>query len=588
MIDIQTVRSGKKGRLFICDNGASDAAKQALRSLLTSRPAPTLGGVTIGVEDIPSLGNTLEQLKAVDRDDATTTPEAKQEIDQWFAYRDNLLQLKHQPADETLLQQIKGWKTQPYPDQIQCIKFHIARGRSLEAGETGIGKSMILLYTYLYWKTIGKARRAIILCLNSGKLDWETQIREHTTLKPFVVGNGSLEVLGDLQRFERSGADVLVIHYDALLTNSKSTADVFAYMKTMRFDFVAVDEVHILKNPMTIRHRRIIDLLSGWGDVKLVCATGTAVDGNPKSAWAPIKLVEERRGHYFPSFWEFRKHFVVLQDKYIGYGRKIKVEVGVKNLPRLRDMLAYTSIRFLKAEVLNRPSKIYQTRLVTLKGMQLKLYNQMKNAARGEIEQQNVLNLSLATLQNVTLRLRQIINHPSLVPGMPPNVDSAKYEELDLVVEEILSNPNAQLLVWTQWRAGVEMLVQRYKKHGAIAFYGGSDDREVRDAVLSKKARVVIAIPEKAGTSVDFLKVCRTAVYLEKPWHLSLYRQSLDRIDRRANTDPALIISIDAIGSIDQVVNAVLKRRQDVFDAVTLSDDQVVALGKEELLKYLR
>jgi SNF2 family DNA or RNA helicase len=403
-----------------------------------------------------------------------------------------------------------------------------------------------------------------------------------------MVGNGSQAVLSDLQRFENSDANVLILHYEALLTNTKSKADVFSYLKKMKFGYVAVDEVHTLKNPKTLRHKRVLEIVEDWKDAKLVCATGTAIDGNPKSAWAPLKLVEAQQDRHFPSYYDFCRHFIEYGTKFF-YRREIKVEIGFKNLSHLKPWLDYTSIRYLKADVLGRPSKIWQTRIVTLKGAQLELYNQVKEAAKGKLKEETATDISLVGLANITLRLRQILNHPRLIDGLLHyEGDSAKYLELDDVIEEILSNPEAQILVWTQWRDAVDNLVKRYKQYGAIAFYGGSDEYKVRAAVEGKKARVVIAIPEKAGTSVDFLKVCRTAVYLEKPWSLSLYRQSLDRIDRRANTDPALIITIDAENSVDQLVNALLRKRQGVMDALTINDDKLVAMGKEELLKYLQ
>jgi SNF2 family DNA or RNA helicase len=226
---------------------------------------------------------------------------------------------------------------------------------------------------------------------------------------------------------------------------------------------------------------------------------------------------------------------------------------------------------------------------VQITGAQLELYNQIKKAVSDEIKTNDGDHVSLAGIASRTLRLRQILNHPALIDGVVHfSGESAKYLELDDILEEILSHPETQVLVWTQWRGAVEMLVKRYREYGAIALYGGSDEREVRDKVLSKKARVVIAVPEKAATSIDWLKVCRTAVYLEKPWYLTLYRQSLDRIDRRTDTDPALIISIEAVKSVDQLVNAALKQRQDVFDAVSVDDEKLVAMGKESILGYLQ
>lgn len=589
MLLIDAPKSGKKGRLLINFENPSPEALQAVRSMLSVRDAEKFGGVVIGVEDFPVLGNTLQSLKAPEALETDITPEGQAILDEYFARRDHLLRLKKAPPDDSFLQQIQGWKTRPYMDQLQCVRFHVERGRSLEGGETGIGKSLILLYTFLYWKTKGVADKAVIFCVNSGKLDWETEVTTHTNLTPVVVGNGTADVYKDIQRFQASNADILIIHYETLNTTAKSKADVFALLRSMSFGFIAIDEVHTLKNPKTLRHKRVLELVDKWKDAKLVCATGTAIDGNPKSAWAPLKLAESRSDYFFPTYYEFCNHFIEYGTKRFGRGMPIKVEVGFKNLSHLKPRLDYTSIRFLKADVLDRPSKIWKTRIVTLKGPQLELYNQVKEQTKGALDEEKAEQLSLVNLQNLTLRLRQIVNHPLNLDGlMHYDGDSAKYIELDDVIEEILSNPEAQILVWTQWRKSVEMLVQRYIEYGSIAFYGGSDDREVRDAVLSKRARVVIAIPEKAGTSVDFLKVCRTAVYLEKPWNLSLYRQSLDRIDRRANTDPALIISIDAAGTIDQVVNAVLKQRQDIFDALTIDDEKLVTMQKGDLLKYLK
>jgi len=584
MIEID-VASGKKGRLSVKLTVASKQAVAAVQSLLSAQYNDKTGLWLIAVNDFHILKSRLDSLHAPDPGEATE--EALQQIEEYENRRRHYLETKKEPPNEALLDKIKGWKTKPFPDQLQCINFHIERGRSLEAGETGIGKTLILLYTYLYWKSVGKVNKGLILCLNSGKLDWTAEVERHTNLKALCVGNGTQDVLADLEKFKKGNYDLLILHYDAIFADARSKVRVFDTFKEMKFGFVALDEVHTLKNPSAKRHKRIMELIQSWGAIKLVAATGTAIDGNPKSAWATLKLVEYRPNTYFPPYQLFYNHFVERQLRFFGR-KRVMVEVGFRNLQHLKDWMEHTSIRFLKSEVLNRPSKIFQTRIVSLGGQQEKIYNEVKRLIRNEIKTEDGDQISVLGASTRVLRLRQILNHPSLIGFTKFTGDSAKYEELDEVCEEILSNPDSQLLVWTQWRDAVNLLVKRYSMYGAIAYYGGSDDAEVRDAVLSKKARIVVAIPEKAGTSVDWLKVCRTAVYLEKPWYLPLYRQSLDRIDRRANIDPALIITIEAESSVDQLVNAVLKRRQDVFDALTLEDAKLIALGKEELLNYLK
>lgn len=588
-LDFATGRGVKKGQVLVRLEGERprpDRAKDAVESLLSARFSVPQHGWLISIDDLPYLDHALDALQV--SEEAEISADLKAYADEHFDQRDALVALKSAPADFTLLDQMKGWKTKPFADQLQCLRFHIARMQvrrgSIEGGETGIGKSMTVLYTYLWWKSHGAADRGIIICMNTGKLDWEAQAKEHTTLNPFFLGNGTKEVLGDLDRFERSDSDLLIAHYDCIAAN-ESVWKRFMAMKC--FGFVALDEVHKLKNPKSIRHKRITAMLDKWPEAKIVAASGTAMDGNPKSAWAPIMITEARPGYYFPTRSDFERHFITWKEKFF-YGRRVNVEDGVKNLGRLKDMLEPVCVRFLKKDVTGRESKIFQHRVVDLKGGQAKLYREVKEATLSQIQAEGST-FPLAQLETRLLRLRQILNHPLLLDSIVHfEGDSAKYVELDDVVEEVLSNPDAQILVWTQWREAVNMLVKRYKEYGAVAFYGGSDDREVRDIVVGKKARVVVAIPEKAGTSVDWLKVCRTAVYLEKPWDLTLYRQSLDRIDRRANTDFATIITIEAANSVDQVVNAVLTRRQNVFDALTIDDEKLVGMRKAELLEYLK
>jgi len=583
MIDID-LAPGKKGRLLVRCIDCPRESLDAIQSLLSTSYSPKHGGFFISISDYKNFGDLLCTINGVDEGEITV--EANDAVKNFYSEIERFKSLKKEEPQWELLDKIPGWKTKPYADQMQCIKFHIEKRRSLEGSETGIGKTLVLLYTFLYWKSMG-TKRGLILCMNSGKLDWEKEVEQHTNLKALTVGNGSQQIQYDINKFSSGNYDLLILHYDCLFQDSRSKISIFDIIKKLSFDFVAIDEVHTLKNPSSKRHKRIVDLIENLGDIPLVCATGTAIDGNPRSAWAPLKIVCQRPNHYFPSYAEFSKYFVVREPRFFGK-QKVMVDVGFKNLRRLREMVEPNMIRFLKSEVLDRPSKIFQNRIVQLSGDQAKLYNEVKKQLKNELITQEGDTISLANAATKLLRLRQILNHPLVIKDVKNYIGgSAKYNELDLIAEEILSHPNSQLLVWTQWKAAVDLLVKRYKGYGSIAFYGGSDDRIVRDKVISGKARVVIAIPEKAGTSVDFLKCIRTAVYLEKPWSLTLYRQSLDRIDRRANTDPALIITIAAQQSVDGFVDAVLKKHQEVFDAVTLDEEKLIYLGKQELLKYL-
>jgi len=113
------------------------------------------------------------------------------------------------------------------------------------------------------------------------------------------------------------------------------------------------------------------------------------------------------------------------------------------------------------------------------------------------------------------LRLRQVMNHPSI---LNENGDSAKYIELDGVLEEVLADPEEKVIIWTEYRAAVDNLFNRYNaEYGAVKVYGGISDKQWEETVhtfeTDKKPRVAIGIPAKAGEGTDFLARARTAVY---------------------------------------------------------------------------
>lgn len=590
---------------ILFDGSTSAAARQIVAALLSAKPVPRRastaphGGYSIAVDDYETLGHLLTAARAPEADTAEITAEGQHCVEayasrlQWIRRNRGTPTPDQHQALEHLLDQISGWKTRPYIDQLQCIAYHITtpHGRSIEGGETGIGKSLILLYTWLHWRQADPHRpKGLIVCTNSGKFDWEKEVRTHTHMVPYSARNGTVAVCADIAAFVASAQhDIFIVHYDALATIPESA---LAQLCTAPIGWVGIDEVHLLKNPATRRYARVQDLLRRLDPVRCTCATGTLIDGSPKSAWVPLSFVVQSP---FPTYRRFCDHFIMYGEKSIyarrGVRRTIRVETGVKNLTHLKPWLARHSIRFSKSEVLGRPSKVFQTRVVELTGRQRALYAMVRNAVRAEIANDCGEDVTVVDLANRMLRLRQIVHHPALVEAFADRcdaLDSGKYHAVDALCEEILSDPQAKILIWTLWRRGVEMLVQRYRKYHAIPYYGGSDTQDVQAQICHGPARIVVAIPEKAGTSVDFLKVCRTAIYVEKPWSLTLYRQSLDRIDRRNNTDFATIISIEANNTVDQIVNAVLLRRQQIFDAVTLADEQIVALKREELLRYLQ
>jgi hypothetical protein len=256
-------------------------------------------------------------------------------------------------------------------------------------------------------------------------------------------------------------------------------------------------------------------------------------------------------------------------------------------------------IRRLKVDIKGMPDKVSQFRYVQMHGPQKQLYTDIKRGLYDTIDQDPSNKLSIAFAMTKCIRLRQVLNHPSLVEK---EGESVKYQAVDEILEEVLADPMAKIVLWTEFRNAVDLLAERYhKKYGCIKLIGGTSQEQM--AYWSKNwdtmpERIAIGIPLFGGTGVDFLSRCRTAVYLEPPYSLIVFRQSCDRIHRRVGTDnspievikrsPANLIFLQVEKTIDELCYKILARKGDMVDLLLTSDEKLEQMGKAELLEYLK
>jgi SNF2 family DNA or RNA helicase len=337
--------------------------------------------------------------------------------------------------------------------------------------------------------------------------------------------------------------------------------------------------------------------------------TGTPVSESPMNAYVALRTLSM---DIIPHIQKFQNHFELRKN--INVPRKNpktqKVEyitvnkaVGHKNLEELRGLLDSISIRRTKDDMTGFPDRVLMVRDVEMKGKQLALYKTICGELVADISDQERIDLDKFLSDDLkTLRLRQVMNHPSL---LDEGGDSAKYIECDAILEEILADPEAKVVIWTEYRRSVELLQERYnKKYGAVKIYGGVNNKQLEKIAHefenADTPRVAVCIPAKAGTGVDFLARARTAIYIDRPYSFTLYKQSLERIHRRVvqegehqsdldriRSKPATMIFIDVVQSIDELIRNQLLEKERMATALTTSTEKLVEMGREDILRYL-
>lgn len=504
-------------------------------------------------------------------------------------------------------------KTLPYEDQLSAISYAVNNRRSGIFDDTGWGKTLEALAAIV---ALGdKVRRTLIICPYTVQIGFTREIQIHTDLTALAVPSGRKKALQFIQDSLNDAWDILLVHPENLIGGSGKSniqGDITKLLRSMIWDMIIVDEFHQYKNYDVKRTQCVLSLLNDTRDragyrPRAMLLTGTPVSESPMNAYVALRVLSQ---DLIPHITKFENHFVTTkQVSHRKRGSKSGEKVtynkvtGYKNLEELKVMLGDVSIRRTKGDMQGFPDKIFKIRDVELSGKQLTLYKTICGEIVKELTMDQSFNLQkLLTKTTKILRLRQLMNHPSL---LELDGDSAKYLECDSVLEEVLSDPEQKVLIWTEYRKAVENLYERYNPmYGAVKIYGGVSNEQLRDIAFEFEhkdtPRVAVCIPAKAGTGVDFLARARTAIYIDRPYSYTLYTQSIDRIHRRIargdniskldriRAQPATLIFLDVVNSVDVLVREALSNKKNMADALMIANEKLVEIGRADLLNYLR
>ena len=334
---------------------------------------------------------------------------------------------------------------------------------------------------------------------------------------------------------------------------------------------------------------------------RVLLLSGTPVSESPLNAYSVLKILDPDR---IPGRTRFENHFI--QKAAVQTGPvTINKPVGYTNLSELKTMIEAVSVRRLKCDIRGMPDRTEQTHVCQPTKEQAGHYAEILRGILADIEGDpewaKTLDLAVVKL----LRLRQVLSHPSIL-GL--SGDSGKLLELDGLVEEVLSNPAAKVVIWATWNAEVDVVARRYAAYKPVTIDQRTTQEELAELEHTfdvSDQRIAIGTPQKAGTGVDWLARARTAIYIEKTYSLVSHRQSIDRIVRRVGDDNpgdspaarrikqikrsgATIIYLHVPNSVDDVVSYVLNRKIELGDSLLTSDRKLLEDGKLHLLQMLR
>jgi SNF2 family DNA or RNA helicase len=465
------------------------------------------------------------------------------------------------------------YHTTPYAHQRAGLAFLAKLGGGALFWEMGLGKTKTAIdYAELLERQLMQSisaadysksqafspLRVLVICPNTVKRTWATEIEKHAGHSDYVIPSRSME-----HRITELGtARYTIVNCEAL-----SLAPLNKAIVAYPWDLVIVDESTRFKSPKANRTK----MLHKMHPAHRIVLTGTPITGKPEDAWSQLEFVSP--GLFGKSFWAFTDRY--LKKDWFG------AIVGLKedNAPELKSRIDAVSYRILKDQVLDLPPKVYSDRRVTMDGDQRRAYNQMRDELRIEIDA--LTEVRAANILTMLLRLTQVtagLVGTSLQGYTWLGEKSAKVRELDELLNDELRGE--QVVIFGQYQRELEELARRYAggpETGAFGawqppiIYGPTPEPVRADLVNQFQAgqRRLLFVQSRTGGIGITLTAAQTAIYHTRSWSLEEYLQSQDRLHRIGQTGTVSIIHLRAEDSIDDDIADALTDKQQLADHLT-------------------
>ena len=183
----------------------------------------------------------------------------------------------------------KEWKLKPYPYQKVGCHFLADRGQSAVFDGVGLGKTPMIIGAFHLLYQQKKARRCLIITLNSIKRQWAKEVEKFTNYKAIPIYGSASKRKKLIKGFaSRQDVEFMIINYETLRSE-----EMWNMIKNISFDMVALDEAQKIKTGVTDDMLKLKPSLNAKYCYEIrdqipyrFLATATPIQGKPQEIWS--------------------------------------------------------------------------------------------------------------------------------------------------------------------------------------------------------------------------------------------------------------------------------------------------------------
>jgi|SRR3990167_714858 len=430
--------------------------------------------------------------------------------------------------------------------------------------DCGLGKTRTALEIFTKHRKTNPLLKMLVVCpLSLIYSAWRDDVLKFTD---FTFANYK-----NLKEYDPT-PDIIAINYESLISK-KYLKRIETQLKEWPF-LMVIDEASRMKSNKSITTKTLLDLAI-YPKYKIVMS-GTPCPNSELELWGQISFLDDT---ILPrNFYAFRNLYFQFErnGKTISghtYSRQAlrellmrgwKYTITPANREKLMKQIAPICHWVRKEDALDLPEKIDEVREVTLSSEEARSYKEMRTQLITEIGNSEIVaQVALAKI----MKLRQITSGFAYDPdGAVCKIAerSSKIRELESVLEEL---GQKQVIIWVQFKEEVEQ-IKNLLEEKSVTLYSGTYDRE--DSIkLFKNGSVqyLIAHPLSAAHGLTFEK-CDTQIFYSLDYSYEHYEQARNRIHRIGQKNRCLYIHLIAKGTIDEVLLNVLRKKQNLQEAL--------------------
>jgi superfamily II DNA or RNA helicase len=456
-----------------------------------------------------------------------------------------------------------------YPYQAEGALFAARVGRVVIADEMGLGKTMqAIAAAELLIRHFG-AERVLVVCPTSLKHQWQREISRAAGHEAQVIRGlraARARQYGESAAWKIAGYETLARDLDLIARWSP--------------DLVIVDEAQRIKNWNTIASRALKRIDTPYA----IVLTGTPLENRLEELVSIVQFVDRHR--LGPTWRLLHEH----QERDEA-GRV----TGYRDLDRIGATLAPIMLRRRKAEVLDQlPGRIDETRLVPMTEEQLKHHEENREIVARIVAQwrkrgylsdvdQRVLTCALQNMRmscDSTYLLDRTTDH------------GTKADELMNVLAELLQEPQAKVVIFSQWVGMQEVIARRLETAGwEHVMFHGSIPSDKRAALIDRfrndpRCRVFLST-DAGGVGLNLQHSAAAVVNMDLPWNPAVLEQRIGRVHRLGQTRSVQVVNFVAQGTIEEGMLSVLAFKKSLFAGVLDGGDANVFMQGTRLSKFM-